>query len=444
MQMLVMLWRILTKLLRHLGWGILLVPVAAMGIVLFGLSLWTVAAVILAAVVAVQWPGAAARALPVTMVGAGLSGLAVASRISGSPVNWVMQSISRPFAQVRLPPGKGLVGGTRWVSVGAGGRMQVSFSPKAYFQINQAAVNLKQAGVNARAKRAPVPKQVIVRKGVIVPQQQVPPGKVIGQQSITFKGPQRTITFNGPLPGPGRAFTAIPRKAGGPPPGLAKLASIHGRPPWAIRSPVYPPAGLWHGRLLVPVALLLLTLGLWLAPRSLAGLRGRGATLAPEVRRWLVENRWGVLLVPVSLIGLTVFGVHPWTIATIVAAVVVLARWPRIAGDLVPVVLAVFAVRGFRARGELAVDGRRVPGASVRAAASPARGGLWGHPGAQPGHGAAGRRPGERLPRVRRVAGAADDRRPRARVHAGHRPRAGRPRTAADRDPQPRGGRRYL
>ncbi len=53
MQMLVMLWRIVTNVLRHLGWGILLVPVAAMGMALFGLNLWTIAAVIFAAVVAV-------------------------------------------------------------------------------------------------------------------------------------------------------------------------------------------------------------------------------------------------------------------------------------------------------------------------------------------------------------------------------------------------------
>jgi len=72
----------------------------------------------------------------------------------------------------------------------------------------------------------------------------------------------------------------------------------------------------WPGRRLIPGALLRLTLGLWLTPRSLAGLRGRGATLAPEVRRWLAENRWGVLLIPVTLLGLTVFGVQLVLLAT--------------------------------------------------------------------------------------------------------------------------------
>src|SRR5579859_6471954 len=89
MWMLVMLWRVLGKVLRRFGWGLLLVPVTAMGIALFGLSVWTIGAVLLAVVIAVQWPAAAARVLPPTMVGAGLSGLVVAGRITGSPVSWV-------------------------------------------------------------------------------------------------------------------------------------------------------------------------------------------------------------------------------------------------------------------------------------------------------------------------------------------------------------------
>ena len=36
----------------------------------------------------------------------------------------------------------------------------------------------------------------------------------------------------------------------------------------------------------------------------------------------MLENRWGILLVPVALLGLTVFGVHPWTVAAILACVV--------------------------------------------------------------------------------------------------------------------------
>src|SRR5215469_5218475 len=168
MQMLVLLWRILTQILRRFGWGLLLVPIAAMGIVLFGLSVWTVAAVILAAVVAVQWPGAAARALPVTMVGAGISGLVVAGRISGSPVSWVVKSIAAPFAFRKpgapMPPGG--MGPTRWFAYApSGGGFQVVFSPKAVQAFNQAAVNAKIAAAKAGA----VTKRVIAQKRVFLP-----------------------------------------------------------------------------------------------------------------------------------------------------------------------------------------------------------------------------------------------------------------------------------
>src|SRR5215469_6807821 len=129
MQMLVLVWRILIKVLRHFGWGILLVPVAAMSIALFGLSLWTLAAVVLATVVAVQWPAAAARALPPAMVGAGVSGLVVAGRISGSPVSWFVRSISAPFAKGQLAARPG-PDGPRWVTITPDGGMQVAFSPK--------------------------------------------------------------------------------------------------------------------------------------------------------------------------------------------------------------------------------------------------------------------------------------------------------------------------
>ena len=39
-------WKTLTRLLRRFGWGGLLVPVAAMGMALYGVTLWTVAAVV--------------------------------------------------------------------------------------------------------------------------------------------------------------------------------------------------------------------------------------------------------------------------------------------------------------------------------------------------------------------------------------------------------------
>src|SRR5882757_2884553 len=75
----IVLWRVIGRLLRRLGRGVLLVPVAAMAPVLFGLRPWTVAAVLLAVVVALWRPVMAAMVLPVTMVVAGISGLVVAA-----------------------------------------------------------------------------------------------------------------------------------------------------------------------------------------------------------------------------------------------------------------------------------------------------------------------------------------------------------------------------
>jgi signal transduction histidine kinase len=93
--------------------------------------------------------------------------------------------------------------------------------------------------------------------------------------------------------------------------------------------------------------LLLLTLGLWLAPRSAATLRTHSAGLLSYLRQRMLENRWGILLIPVALLGLTVFGVQLWTVAVVLVCVVTAVRWPAIAADLVPVVLTAFAVRGF-------------------------------------------------------------------------------------------------
>src|SRR5260370_26083873 len=69
-----MLWKSLARILRKLGWGALLVPVAAMGIALFGLHLWTAAAVVLALILAVWRPAPAAALVPGPMVTAGIAG----------------------------------------------------------------------------------------------------------------------------------------------------------------------------------------------------------------------------------------------------------------------------------------------------------------------------------------------------------------------------------
>jgi signal transduction histidine kinase len=265
-----LMWRTLGRLLRQLGLGALLVPVAAMSVVLFGVSVWTVAAVVLALILAFRVPAVAAGLLPPTMVGLGMGGLIVAAASPSGPVSWVvMRFVSRlqkgwaaaPQPSKAPPPGSG-----RQVVWQIAGVTRPPHAPQLYLP----------------AKTA------------------LPPGGGAGQIRADVAGP-----------------------------------FIHG-------------PGLWQGRLLVPVALVLLTLGLWLAPRTLAGVRARAARLAPDLGAWVRENRWGALLVPVAVVGLPVFGVHPWTVAAVMAALIVAIRWPSIAADLVPVALVVFAVHGFR------------------------------------------------------------------------------------------------
>src|SRR6516165_9849470 len=122
-----------------------------------------------------------------------------------------------------------------------------------------------------------------------------------------------------------------------------KPLSSPGMEAWSMAT-VSQSAGWWQGRLLVPVALILLTIGLWLAPRMLRGLRPMAAARMPELRQWLAANRWALLLPPVVGIGMAAFGANPWTIAAVVAALLVIViRWPVITADLVPFALAALA-----------------------------------------------------------------------------------------------------
>jgi signal transduction histidine kinase len=149
-----------------------------------------------------------------------------------------------------------------------------------------------------------------------------------------------TPMYNGnALAGPGGRWTAAvhgpnPGSPAGPLSAVGSPQAVHG-------------GGLLPTGLLVPLALLLLALGLWLTPRAMARLRDRMPWLVPYLRRRALENRWGVLLVPVTMFGLVVFGVHLWTVAAVLAAVIAAVRWPRVAADLVPVTLVGFAAWGF-------------------------------------------------------------------------------------------------
>jgi signal transduction histidine kinase len=134
---------------------------------------------------------------------------------------------------------------------------------------------------------------------------------------------------------PGR-FTKLSHLAGG--------VSLRG---YVQPGAVYSGPAFSRAHLLLPVSLILLAAGLWLAPRGLSGLRVHLAKLAPYLRQRWRENYWGVFLVPVAAIGLTVFGVHVWTIMAVAAALATSILWPYVAADLIPAALAGFAVVGF-------------------------------------------------------------------------------------------------
>jgi len=331
-----LMWRMLTRLLRFLGWG------GFLSMAVFGVGLWTVALVMLAGAVAFRRPPVAAALVPAAMVCLGIAGLVVAAATPGLSGSW-----SRVyFGAVAARP----------MNV----ELRLSGFPQKW------TVDLK-----AGAKRKPPPGKAVVAREVIngnvsgpsagaihgytvLPAALVPrvyfagPGKfvVAGQSALVqVAAPGRRTLVQVAAPGqqtllPARASRVVqwyPAKAAPGPP----IGRVFAGPP--------PPSGpgLWRSRLLVPVALLLLTLGLWLLPRTLARLRARLAAQDSDLRTWMRENRWGLLLVPATVVGLTVFGVRPWTVAAVVAALIVVVKWPKVAADLVPLALAAFAVRGF-------------------------------------------------------------------------------------------------
>src|SRR5215472_4706944 len=100
-----LLWRIVGKVLRRVGWGGLLVPVAAMGMALAGVHFWTVALVLIALAVVIRKPLLAAALLPLSMVAAGLSGLVVAAMTPGGSMNYFVKAVmAKPqVAWIALP-----------------------------------------------------------------------------------------------------------------------------------------------------------------------------------------------------------------------------------------------------------------------------------------------------------------------------------------------------
>jgi signal transduction histidine kinase len=265
----ILVWRMLSKVLRRLGPRALVVPVLAMVAAVFGLNVWTAATVLLAlllavllALVLVRRPAGASGLLPVTMLSAGICGLWAAASMARS---WAAAGFSvwRAFTVIPVP---------------------------------LSALRLRAAGTPPHAA------------GQVIPQG----GSVSFDR---FSDSLRVVSAQGAR-------------------GIRPQVVILGH-------------SLWWGRLLILGSLLLLALGLWLSPRAVADLRALITRVAPSLRRWTREGNWGILLTPVTSFGLTIFGVRPWMVAAIVAATIITIRWPRLAADLVPLVLVVFAVYGF-------------------------------------------------------------------------------------------------
>ena len=286
----ILLWRVLSKVLRRFSRWALLAPVAVIGAALFGLNSWTVVTVLVALLLAVAlalillgWRSAGvAGLLPVTMLAAGICGLWAAASMAGS---WVQG----PFSL--------------WQTVNV--------------------LAVPAAGFRAAAFGPPEPAGLAYGFGVTGNSVVAVPRAAVQKLGFFARG----LGVRLQAQGRGRKI-------------------IHQRVPGRPQVIVHAQSLLW-GRLLILGSLLLLAIGLWLAPRALADLRAQFAKVEPHLRRWVREGNWGILLVPVTSFGLTMFGVRPWTVAAIIVAVVITIRWPRLAADLVPLVLVVFALYGF-------------------------------------------------------------------------------------------------
>ncbi len=352
-------YRTLTQVLRRFGLGLLLIPVTAVALALFGVHAWTVLAFVLALAVAFWWPVVAAALLPVIMVAVGVAGLVLAATVAGPQGNWVasvarvfqvntagppgaswviktpagLQVVQLPVAAARFGVMPGAPGTVSFARVPPAARFggppgapgTVTFAkmpPAAAAKLHQAQVIAGQVIAGRAQHKAAARKQVVVNRKVI--------GRPPNAKFPVAKRIQR------PAPPAGFGYVA---KGSGPvqfwsgPGGTSTIVGPANSSPWAGR--------------LVPVALLLIALGLWLAPRTFAEFRQRTPGLLPYLRRRMQEIRWGILLVPAAALSLAIFGVNPVTVGMIPVAALITLRWPRVAADLVPVLLTVFAIYGF-------------------------------------------------------------------------------------------------
>jgi signal transduction histidine kinase len=268
--------------------------------------------------------------LPVSLVCAGIWGLALAAATPGM-ATWT----AMPF------------GGPAWVAV--------SIAPDGHGTV----VKYGAAPVQVKVPdKAAVDWEVLPRAAATVHKPPAPPGAAYAVTAPP--GAVRAVTapagaLSGPVHiwRPGGLVSSL-HQGGGMTVSFAKSGRPGGwiavgkpGPPGPFGS-AGPGTGLVPSWLLVPLALVMLTVGLWLAPRSFARLRQRAGPLAPYLRSRMQEIGWGLALVPATVIGLSVFGVRPWTLAAVIAALIVTIRWPQVAADLVPFVLGILALRGFQ------------------------------------------------------------------------------------------------
>jgi signal transduction histidine kinase len=93
--------------LRELGWGGLLIPVALVCLVLFGMHGWTVTALVLAVIAVLAVPSLAAGLVPFSLVALGLYGIAAALRPHQFGIHFA--AAGRAIAIVSRPAGHVLV-----------------------------------------------------------------------------------------------------------------------------------------------------------------------------------------------------------------------------------------------------------------------------------------------------------------------------------------------
>jgi hypothetical protein len=194
-------YRTLSQVLRRFGLGLLLIPVTAVALALFGVHTWTVLAFVLALAVAFWWPVVAAALLPVIMVAVGVAGLVLAATVAGPGGNWVRSAVTVFQVNAVGSPTRGweikTPAGLRWVQVPAaaarfggipGAPGTITFAgqvpPAAAAKIHQAKVNAFRAQNKAATR-----KQIVVNKKATAVPAAADAGDSLGHSPGSRRGP---------------------------------------------------------------------------------------------------------------------------------------------------------------------------------------------------------------------------------------------------------------